>query len=96
SAEEWFNEKPEDAAALARRINELRTGCSKLIFSPHEPLPEKDREWLVGKCREWAKKMDDHLTALEAGADLRAVRADVDQTVTKLSAALRERAAQPG
>src|SRR5262249_13907956 len=76
SAEEWFNEKPEDAAALARRINELRTGCSKLIFSPHEPLPEKDREWLGGDCREGGEKRDDHLTALADGAVLTAARAD--------------------
>jgi hypothetical protein len=40
--------------------------------------------------------LDDHLTALEAGADPVKVRGDADETIRKLQAALRERATQVG
>ena len=96
TSEEWFKQRPDDAAGVARRINEFRTGCSQLILSPHTPLAPADRDWLVERCRAWARKLDDHLTALEAGADPAKVRGDADDTVRKLQAALRERATQAG
>jgi hypothetical protein len=96
TAQEWFNKRPEDAAGVAKRINEFRTGCSQLIFATHTPLDPKDRDWLVEKCRLWAKKLDDHLTALENGADPLKVRTDADNTIRNLQKALREKAAQLG
>jgi hypothetical protein len=96
TSEEWFNKRPDDAAGVAKRINEFRTGCSQLIFAPHASLAPTDKDWLVEKCRVWAKKLDDHLTELERGADALNVRGDADDTIRKLQAALRERATQLG
>jgi hypothetical protein len=92
TSEEWFNKRPEDAAEVAKRISEFRAGCSRLIFSPHAALAQADRDWLVEKCRAWAKKLDDHLTELERGGDALKVRGDADDTIRKLQGALRERA----
>jgi hypothetical protein len=96
TSEEWFHKRPDDAAGVAKRINEFRAGCSQLIFSPHASLAQADRDWLVEKCRAWATKLDDHLTELEKGADALKVRGDADDTIRKLQAALRERATQLG
>src|SRR5262249_34894607 len=57
-AGEWFNGRPEEPAALAKRIEEFRQGCSVLIFAAHQPLPAADRQWLVEACRGWAGKLD--------------------------------------
>ena len=47
-------------------------------------------------CRAWAKALDGHQQALDAGADPLAVRAEVDETVRAIAAALREKAKQVG
>ncbi len=91
--EQWFNKRPPDAASLAQRIGEIRQGCSGLILAEHQPLSTADRQWLIGKCREWAAKFDEQLVALEAGGDPQDVLAAMDATVSKLVQALRERAA---
>jgi hypothetical protein len=91
---EWFKKRPEDAPDVARRINDFRRGCSTLILAPHKPLANADREWLVERCRAWAKKLDEQLVALEQGADPIKVRAEVDGIVNKLVDALRGRAKQ--
>jgi hypothetical protein len=96
TSEEWFDKRPDDAAGVAKRINEFRTGCSQLVFAPHAALAQVDRDWLVERCRAWAKKLDDHLTELERGGDALKVRGDADETIRKLQAALRERATQVG
>ena len=59
-----FPPSPDDTEGLVRRIAEFRQGCSVLIESPHKPLPDTDRTWLVEKCRAWAAKLDAHLAAL--------------------------------
>ncbi|MFO0825075.1 MAG: hypothetical protein U0792_18460 [Gemmataceae bacterium] len=94
SSEEWFDARPTGAPEVARRINELRAGCTKLILSPHTPLAPTDQEWLKAKCREWAGKFDASLAALEAGADPVQVREQVDETVHQLAKALRQRLGQ--
>jgi hypothetical protein len=91
-AEEWFRKRPDDALGLARRLQEFRHGCTTLIFAEHQPLAERDRGWLVERCRAWAAKLDKHLEELEAGADVAKVREAADQTVRQLAAALRTRA----
>jgi hypothetical protein len=96
TAHEWFNKRPQDPDALARRIAEFRKGCTVLIESPHRPLSAADREWLVGKCRDWSAKLDAHLADLQSGHDLREVHAQADETVNKLVTALRSRAAESG
>jgi DNA-directed RNA polymerase specialized sigma24 family protein len=91
AAQDWFTKRPEDAASLAERIKQFRLGCSVLLRSPHRPLSLVDRTWLVERCSAWAAKLDILLAALEAGQDPSTVRAQVDETITKLIAALRER-----
>ena len=94
-SEEWRRERPDQSAALAQRINEFRAGCSRLILSEHPSLPPADRKWLTDKCRAWAKTLDGHLAALEAGQDALVVRDQVDGTIQSLAKALRDRAAHP-
>jgi hypothetical protein len=92
TAREWFKLRPDDAVRLSKRLAEFRDGCLLLIRSPHRPLPESDRIWLVEKCRVWAAKLDAHFAALESGQDPLKVRADVDRTTNDLIQALRRRA----
>jgi hypothetical protein len=61
----------------------------------HAPLGSTDKEWLAERCRKWSGKFDEHLAALERGADAKQVRHAADDTVKKLVAALRERSSQP-
>lgn len=91
AAEEWFKKRPEDAAALARRLHEFRQGCTTLIFAGHKPLAEKDRLWLVERCRLWGAQIDQQLADLEAGSEVAVVRDQMDKAVAKMVAALRER-----
>jgi hypothetical protein len=92
AGDEWFNKRPDDAEGLARRIGEMRQGCSALIRAPHRPLAEKDRQWLVERCKAWSKDFDVALAALDDGQDPAEVREKMDETVNKLSKALRGRA----
>lgn len=92
AAGEWFQARPENAADLAKRISEFREGCSLLIFSRHQPLAERDRQWLVERCRAWAKVLDAQLEALDGGGNPVQVRANVDETASAIVQALRERA----
>jgi hypothetical protein len=91
-AHEWFNMRPDDQLALARRIAEFRHGCSVLILSPHRPLSADDRGWLVEKCRAWAAKFDGYLAAVEAGEDPLKVREKADETINRLIDTLQGRA----
>ncbi len=93
-SEEWFNKRPDEPLALARRIGEFRQGCSTLILAAHKPLKDEDRRWLVGRCQAWAQKLDQQLAALEKGEDATVVRTEVDAIVNQLTAALRTRAQQ--
>lgn len=89
----WFDERPEGPDALAARLGELRTGCSRLILAEHRSLSAPDRAWLVERCRTWATKFDDAIRDLEQGEGGEVVRETVDRTVASLVKALRERAA---
>jgi hypothetical protein len=92
AAEEWFKKRPEEPVALATRLAEFRQGCSVLLLAKHEPLAAEDRQWLLERCRLWARKLHNHLVAVEVGRDPLEVRAEADETVNQLIAALRERA----
>jgi hypothetical protein len=94
-AEEWFDEQPADAPALARRLAEFHQGCSALLFAPHAPLAPEQRDELRRKCRDWAQKFEDYRADLEAGHDPAAVRARADATVRKLVETLRAESRKP-
>jgi hypothetical protein len=95
AAREWSAKRPADALGLARRIGEFRRGCTEVILAAHPALPPEDRTWLKDRCRQWAAALDRHLAAVEAGGDPAAVRAEVDDTATRIAAALLGRADTP-
>jgi hypothetical protein len=92
--DEWFKKRPDDSAALAKRLDQMRQGCRTLLEAEHPSLSPEDREWLHERCRAWLKKFDEAAAALEAGNDQVAVRDEVDAVVNRLVHALRERAAR--
>ena len=89
NAEEWSLHRPGDASGVGTRIAEFRLGCTRLTHSTYGPLSPDDRAWLLEHCREWAKALDGHQQALDAGADPLAVRAAVDETVREIAVTLR-------
>lgn len=92
-ANEWFDAKPTTAPQLATRMKEFRESCDKLIAAQHPQLPDADRDWLRERCRVWSGKIDASLAKLDADpSQLKAVNAEMDETVNKLMTALRERA----
>src|SRR5262249_5410956 len=91
-ADEWFKRSPGDAAALAQRLCEFRAGCAVIMFGQHRPLSEIDREWLVNRCRGWAKRIDTLLESLDEGSDVPSVRREADSMATNLVKTLRARA----
>ncbi len=93
-AQEWFNKRPTEAVAIADRIAQFRQGCSRLQLAPHNSLSDVDRAWVRERCRVWAEKIDEHLAALETGANPQDVLMQMDDTVKRLIAALETRAAQ--
>jgi hypothetical protein len=94
NAEEWSLHRPSDPVGVGTRVAELRIGCTRLMHSNYGPLSPADKAWLLENCRAWAKALDGHQQALDAGADPVAVRAEVDETVRAIAAALREKATQ--
>jgi len=92
-ANEWFDTKPETADQLASRMKQFRESCDKLIAAKHLQLNDDDRAWLKERCGVWAGKIDASLAKLNADpSQLKAVNAEMDETVNKLMGALRERA----
>lgn len=93
-AGEWFNERPDEPVALARRLSEFRQGCSVLVLADPGALSADQKQWLRERCGRWAKKFDEHLAKLDAGGDTSSVRAEADATVRQLIDALRAEAAR--
>lgn len=93
-AGDWFNKQPEDARQLATRIAQFRQGCSTLILADHSALAAADEEWLVGKCQAWAKKLDAHLAAVEAGEPFNEIKSATNETIKQLIGALRTRSSE--
>jgi hypothetical protein len=91
-AEEWFNRRPDDRKALARRIAEFRQGCSTLILAEHCPLSPQDRQWLVRTCRQWASDLNKSLEDVENCVNPLLVREKVDQSARQIAKQLRDRA----
>jgi hypothetical protein len=92
-ARQWFQQRPEGAAAVARRIEEMGQGCRILIAANHAPLNEEDKAWLVERCRNWSKQFDDLHAKVENGEDPSKVREQMDAAIDRLSETLRKRAA---
>ena len=91
SAEDWFDVRPIQASKLDQRFAEFEHGCQSVIAAPYPQLPTKDREWLIGKCKDWLVVMAEHRDRLKQGDKLEEVLARADATIRKLQAALRDR-----
>lgn len=84
SGEQWFKQRPSDRAEVAKRVNELRQGCSVLLVSDHPPLSADQSRDLKDRCRKWATQFDAALVKLETGSDPVEVRTEIDGVVQKL------------
>lgn len=91
SANAWFKKRPDTKDALAKRITEFRIGCDALVEAKHSPLKAEDRDWLIERCKAWSGKLDEHIAALEGGADMMEIRSAADETIHKLTNAIRTR-----
>ncbi len=89
---EWFNQRPETQTTLAKRLLELRQGCSAMMFAQHKPLTEADKEWLLNRCRGWAESVGYQLADLENGEDAIKVRDKVDKLMKEIQRELTKRA----
>ncbi|MCI0683315.1 MAG: hypothetical protein L0Y71_14525 [Gemmataceae bacterium] len=95
-ARQWYDRRPEDRRALARRLTEFRYGCTVLLLAEHKPLIAGEREWLLEKCREWAARCEDLLHEIEDTAtDAMAVRAKADSLMDLLVLQVEARAQKP-
>jgi hypothetical protein len=94
AAEEWDKQQRESTQDLARRLLELRAGCSALIAAPHVALADADRAWLRERCRAWAADVDKLVLELDGGAAAPEVSARADALVSRLAGVLRDRARQ--
>jgi hypothetical protein len=94
NVEEWSQYQPSDAEGVGTRIAELRIGCTRLMHSNYGSLAPADKAWLLEQCRAWAKLLDQHQQALDAGTDPLTVRARMDETVRTIAATLREKSNQ--
>jgi hypothetical protein len=92
AAEQWYRMDREDPLILARRVGELRQGCSAILLTQHRPLTHEDRVWLVEVCRSWAARCDGYLIALETGSEPRIIRGQVDRLIDEIAAMLRKQA----
>ncbi len=95
AAGEWFNERPETNGALATRLQQFSDGCQTLIDARHSQLSDEDRAWLIERCGVWKGQIDTQLAELNSGQKpFEQVRTKADETVKKLSTALKERSQQ--
>ena len=93
AADEWKHRRPETQATLEQRLSDFRHGCQTLIDAPHPQLSPEDRTWLVGKCQDWAGKLDGQLADLRSGTKpMPQVLNEADTTIGNLIDALRKRA----
>lgn len=80
---EWNKKQPQNRTELAKRLLEFRQGCSQLLLNP-PPLTKPHQVWFAARCGDWASSIEQHLHALEVGADFskaleeaRALSADI-------------------
>ena len=84
------------AVIVREQLTEFSAGCKKLLAAPNMQLEKTaDREWLVTKCKDWATKIDGHMTDLKQDKkDWQDVLKDANETATKMQATLRDKALQ--
>ena len=96
---EWFDQRRGTPAQLAARLEEFSLGCQRLIESPHAPLSDADRKWLIEKCQTWKGKIDQLASAAKAldpsssaDADFENLKDAADDLASKISLAISRRA----
>ncbi|QEL19203.1 hypothetical protein [Limnoglobus roseus] len=70
--------------ALARRLSELRQGCSVLLLSEHRQLQEGQRNWLHKEYLRWADEIDKAVRELESGGNPSDTRSRIDGQMREL------------
>ena len=91
-AGEWFEQRPTESADVARRIQQFRSGCTRLIFAEHRPLSPAEKEELIENCRIWGRKLDKQVAALESGQNPLEVRKETDDLIRHMIDRLHEQA----
>lgn len=92
--EDWIDARWQDAASLARSLQDFIHGCDSLLAAPHPQFAQDaDRKWLIEKCQLWRGKLSVQLADLQSGKrSFAAVRDDANKTVGNLINALNKRA----
>jgi hypothetical protein len=75
-------------------LRQFQAGCTRLLEAPHDNLDAPTRDWLRKRCQAWSEKIGELEAKLERDRDVAAVRQAANATVERLSAALREKAAE--
>lgn len=96
SGNEWFKKNPSSPFEISKRILEFRTGCNVLNFAEHKCLDERDKKWLINRCKSFSRELDDSIVKLENGHDASIVKNELDQKVKNFLDAIRSRSDSVG
>lgn len=97
AVEEYRADEMEDAPALARRIGEIRDGCTRFAMARHDPLSDADRADVKARCRKWSDKLDAYRKELEdSPAQAGRIHGEVNALVEQMAHVLRAKAESIG
>lgn len=90
AGETWFQQDRSSTTALVTLLEDTSRDCQILIDARHNVLSPEERDWFVGKCRNWKAVFDETLASLRDGSiTLEVARDRSDLTMMKLVSALR-------
>jgi len=90
AGETWFQQDRSSTAALVTLLEDTSHDCQILIDARHSILSPDERDWFVGKCRNWKAAFDETLASLRDGSiTLEVARDRSDLTMMKLVSVLR-------
>jgi len=96
AVEEYRATQPEDAATLARRIGEIRDGCTRFAMAAHPPLSQADRADVKARCRKWSDRLDEYRKQLEDSPDdAGKIHDQVNALIEQMAKVLRTKAEAP-
>ena len=80
---------------VEQELDTVLAGCDRLLAADHSPLEVVDRDWLRGKCEDWKKVFVAQRDRLRTNpGELKEVRKDFLDILTRLRTKLTERAAE--
>ena len=90
AGETWFQQDRSSTTTLVTLLEDTSRDCQILIDARHNVLSPEERDWFVGKCRNWKAVFDETLASLRDGSiTLEVARDRSDLTMMKLVSALR-------